>query len=114
MTSLTLSRVFIYALIAGATLCLLPDQLHDPLFNRYANNSFASFTVDKENIDPTTRTRLEQAYGKVPIRFEANKGQTDARVKFMARGTGYAVFLTDNETVLQLRNDFRRNRPRSF
>src|SRR5262247_2873087 len=103
MTSLTLSRVSICALIAGALLCLLPDQLRDPFLNRNANYPFASLNRDQQNIDPRTRTRLEQAYGKLPMRFEANKGQTDARVKFMARGASYSVFLTENETVLQLR-----------
>src|SRR5262245_353768 len=103
MISLTLSRLAIHALIACALLCLSPDHLRDPLFNKHANYSFASFTGDKRNLDPTTRARLEQAYGKLPMRFEANKGQTDARVKFMARGAGYSVFLTNNETVLNLR-----------
>jgi uncharacterized protein (TIGR03437 family) len=56
-----------------------------------------------EIIDKTTRARIEQAYGKIPIRFEANERQTDARVKFMARGAGYSVFLTGDEAVLQLR-----------
>jgi len=28
-----------------------------------------------------------------PLSFEANHGQTDASVKFLARGDGYALFL---------------------
>jgi beta-propeller repeat-containing protein/ASPM-SPD-2-Hydin domain-containing protein len=46
--------------------------------------------------------QLAQAYGRLPLSFESNKGQTDARVKFLAHGTGYTVFLTDNEAVLAL------------
>jgi len=38
----------------------------------------------------------------LPLSFERNQGQTDAQVKFLARGNGYAVFLTPNETVLGL------------
>jgi hypothetical protein len=34
--------------------------------------------------------------------FEANHGQTDRRVKFLARGRGYTVFLTATEAVLAL------------
>src|SRR5262245_1243700 len=101
MTSLTLSRASICALIAGAIFCLFPDRLHLPDSN--ANYPFAPFTQDQQNIDPAKRARLKQAYGKLPMLFEANQGQTDARVKFIARGAGYAVFLTENETVLQLR-----------
>ncbi|MCI0664148.1 MAG: FG-GAP-like repeat-containing protein, partial [Acidobacteria bacterium] len=103
MTTRTLIRVIICTFIACAIFFLMPDQIRDPFINRNANYSFAPFTRDEQNIDSTTRTRLEQAYGKLPMRFEANEGQTDARAKFIARGAGYAVFLTDDETVLQLR-----------
>src|SRR5262245_23783908 len=37
------------------------------------------------------------------LSFEANVGQTDARVQFLARGPGYGVFLTPTEAVLALR-----------
>ncbi len=38
----------------------------------------------------------------LPLFFEANQGQTDSRVKFMARGHGYGLFLTADEAVLEL------------
>jgi hypothetical protein len=43
-----------------------------------------------------------ESYGQLPLSFEANDGQTDARVKFLARGPGYTVFLTGDEAVLAL------------
>ncbi|HET7840380.1 MAG TPA: SBBP repeat-containing protein, partial [Terriglobia bacterium] len=46
--------------------------------------------------------RLVKAYGKLPLSFEANQGQTDPRVKFLSRGAGYAFFLTGDEAVLAL------------
>ncbi len=54
---------------------------------------------------PSTATlqhTAERAYGKLPLRFEANRGQTDSRVRFMARGSGYTLFLTPRESVLSL------------
>lgn len=36
------------------------------------------------------------AYGKLPLSFELNQGQTDGRVKFLTRGRGYSLFLTGN------------------
>jgi hypothetical protein len=48
--------------------------------------------------------RLKEAYGNLPLSFEANQGQFDSRVKFVARGGGYTLFLTSNEAVLSLRN----------
>ncbi|MGA3328040.1 MAG: hypothetical protein ABSF45_26620 [Terriglobia bacterium] len=47
--------------------------------------------------------RLAQNYGKPPLSFELNQGQTDARVRFLARGGGDTIFLTDDEAVLTLR-----------
>ena len=41
-------------------------------------------------------------YGKLPLAFEANQGQTDSQVKFLSRGKGYTLFLTPTEVVLSL------------
>ncbi|MBI3248639.1 MAG: SBBP repeat-containing protein [Deltaproteobacteria bacterium] len=46
---------------------------------------------------------LHAAYGKLPLQFEQNQGQSDAQVQFLARGHGYALFLTPTEMVLSLR-----------
>jgi Beta-propeller repeat len=47
--------------------------------------------------------RIVAGYGRLPLTFEQNRGQTDSKVKFLARGAGYAVFLTPAEAVLKLR-----------
>ncbi len=47
--------------------------------------------------------RLALGYGKLPLSFEANQGQSDELVKFLARGQGYSLFLTPTEAVLSLR-----------
>jgi uncharacterized repeat protein (TIGR01451 family) len=36
--------------------------------------------------------------------FEVNQGQTDPKVKFLARGFGYGLFLTANEAVLKIQS----------
>ncbi len=41
------------------------------------------------------------SYGKLPLTFEANQGQTDARVKFLSRGPGRTFYLTASETVIR-------------
>jgi len=38
-------------------------------------------------------------YGKLPLSFESNLGQTDERVKFVARASGYMLFMTTEEAV---------------
>lgn len=52
--------------------------------------------------DEATRARITEAFGKLPLRFEANKGQSDEKVKFLSRGSGYTLFLTSTEAVLSL------------
>jgi hypothetical protein len=42
------------------------------------------------------------SFAKLPLSFEANQGQTDARVKFLSRGPGYTLFLTGDGVVLSL------------
>lgn len=38
----------------------------------------------------------------LPLYFEPNQGQADSRVKFLAHGAGYSLFLTANQAVLEL------------
>src|SRR4051812_49301949 len=44
------------------------------------------------------------SYAKRPMAFEPNRGQTDAQVKYLARGSGYTLFLTPSEAVLRMRH----------
>ncbi len=42
-------------------------------------------------------------YGRLPMTFEVNQGQSAGTVKFLARGHGYSAFLTTGGMVLNLR-----------
>jgi Beta-propeller repeat/Abnormal spindle-like microcephaly-assoc'd, ASPM-SPD-2-Hydin len=53
--------------------------------------------------DPKTQSKILEEYGKLPLSFEENRGQTDARVKFLSRGSGYTLFLPGDEAVFSLR-----------
>jgi hypothetical protein len=46
--------------------------------------------------------RLVASYGKLPLSFEVNRGQTDPQVKFLSRGRGYTLFLTGDAAVLEV------------
>jgi hypothetical protein len=52
--------------------------------------------------DRAGKGRIVENYGKLPLSFEKNQGQTDEKVKFLSRGGGYTLFLTQNEAVLAL------------
>ena len=66
--------------------------------------------LDATEPEAAKKTRLQERYGKLPLSFEGNQGQTDRRVNFISRGSGYSLFLTPTEAVLRLRIADRRSR----
>jgi hypothetical protein len=46
---------------------------------------------------------MRSNYGKAPLMFEENQGQTNPEVRFLSHGSGYSVFLTAGGMVLALR-----------
>src|ERR1700683_490992 len=48
-------------------------------------------------LPPAAQAKIPEDYGKLPLSFEANRGQTDPKVKFLSRGSGYSLFLTGDE-----------------
>lgn len=58
------------------------------------------------NVPPPNQSRRNEVarnYGKLPLSFEVNEGQTDRQVRFLSRGPGYGLFLTATGAVLTLR-----------
>ncbi|HEX7176663.1 MAG TPA: SBBP repeat-containing protein [Pyrinomonadaceae bacterium] len=51
---------------------------------------------------PLTTKAVSETYGQIPLSFEANRGQTDESVNFLARGAGYTLFLKPTEAVFTL------------
>ena len=60
--------------------------------------------------DGSSHARLQDSqqvlatYSHLPLMFEPNQGQTDSRVRFLARGNGYRLYLTAEEAVLALQH----------
>ena len=50
-----------------------------------------------------------EMYGKLPLSFEENLGQTAKEVRFVSHGTGYALFLTPQEAVISLQQSMPKN-----
>ena len=59
--------------------------------------------VATEVLDAPSRAKILASYGRLPLSFESNHGQTDGQVRFLARGSDYTLFLTSAEAVLALR-----------
>ena len=59
--------------------------------------TFAQLLIpQKMALEPT------RDYGKLPLSFEANMGQTDPTVQFLSHGQGYTLFLRPGEAVFSL------------
>lgn len=52
--------------------------------------------------DQPSSAMIKEAYGKLPLSFEANQGQFDSQVQFVSRGAGNTTYLTSTEAVLRL------------
>lgn len=65
-------------------------------------------TLDQSPSKPTaplsapSRAALDESFGRLPLQFEVNRGQVDPRVRYLTRGSGSTLFLTDDEAVLVL------------
>jgi uncharacterized repeat protein (TIGR01451 family) len=91
---------FAFALIAGF-------QLDTHLKSSSGSFGIApAFAATAPGRDPkddvAARARLSSSYGKLPISFEPNQGQTASVAQYLARGAGYTLFLTPGEMVLEL------------
>src|SRR5687768_6285069 len=55
-------------------------------------------------------SRLASGYGRLPLSFEANRGQAPDEVRFIARGSGSTLLVGDNHgaMLLSARNGNRR------
>ncbi|MFZ0732891.1 MAG: choice-of-anchor D domain-containing protein [Candidatus Sulfotelmatobacter sp.] len=54
------------------------------------------------------QTKVLKLMGQLPLSFEANAGQVDSRVKFLSRGPGYNILLTEHGAVLAIKNAARK------
>jgi hypothetical protein len=103
-------RILLIAAVFGAMLAGISLMSRSEL-NLSANSKGQSTAVSPSGNQTTPsqpaqnleREKILEAYGKLPLVFEPNYGQTDERVKFVSRGQGYGLFLTDTEAVLSLR-----------
>jgi hypothetical protein len=65
-------------------------------------STFATFAPRISAQQTEGKATLNDAYGKLPLGFEANQGQTNDQVKFQARGRGFNLYLTGQGAVITL------------
>ena len=80
-------------------------------FHRPITNGHVSSKIESAGMRQAANLRVIETYGKLPLSFEANQGQTGSEVRFLSRGNGYSLFLTSNEAVLSLQSRDGTSRP---
>ena len=85
------------SLVVGGSVLVLLGAWRNGAVRHAPRSTQASVTSAK-----AARPRAVENYGKLPLSFEVNEGQTDGQVKFLARGQGYTLFLNSQEAVLAL------------
>jgi hypothetical protein len=75
----------------------------EALENRLCLSSLGAGTTPTQT-DDATQAEVSRNYGQLPLSFEANQGQADAQVNFLSRGSGYTLYLTPTQSVLDLQS----------
>jgi hypothetical protein len=78
----------------AASVCLALPSMSGAAAGRH----FAKATPEAP--EPAAERTAVESFDALPMAFEPNVGQTDARVHYVARGRGYGVFLTGDEVAL--------------
>jgi Beta-propeller repeat/Abnormal spindle-like microcephaly-assoc'd, ASPM-SPD-2-Hydin len=110
-----MNRAYVVCLfLLLTTTFLLPQSNPVPLINpsaRVAPPGVVS-SIGVSQADPKAQAKVLDSYGKLPLRFEANHGQSDGQVKFLSRTGAYTLFLTGDEAVLALRGTAKKPAPK--
>jgi len=68
------------------------------------SNARVSAASQAPVVDAAQRGRFRANLDALPLAFEANQGQTNPQVKYMARGNRYTAFLTEDETIFSVQS----------
>jgi len=87
--------VVVMVIAVAALMAVVPAKS-----GRVGNAVMAAAPAKSEAANPATHARLNAAFAALPLAFEANQGQVDPQVKYVARGNGYKLYLTSGDAVL--------------
>ncbi|HEV7394948.1 MAG TPA: SBBP repeat-containing protein [Pyrinomonadaceae bacterium] len=96
-------------LVVAAMMSLIFGLVLPGLTTRSAAKSHgeSNSTPNSTNAENLDAKLSGETYGRIPLSFEVNEGQTDRQVQFLSRGAGYTIFLTPTKAVLSLQQQKR-------
>jgi photosystem II stability/assembly factor-like uncharacterized protein len=99
MRSLVLENSFSRAVLLSLLVAIALPVVLSNTFTDFARADGPKLS-DPDQLEPK---EIGDRYGRLPLSFEPNEGQTEKQVKFLSRGPGYDMFLTATGVVLTLR-----------
>jgi hypothetical protein len=107
-------RLFLLMLVlAGLANTLLPHGVAAGAALSLVNSNYnlIPFCLSGSTVPPSdlgrtfkeSRARVNEAFGNLPLGFEANRGHAYDKVKFISRGNGYSLLLSCTDATLMLK-----------
>ncbi len=95
---------WIVAIVVVAAVAVVASGAGSPTHGKSTRSAVSSSQSlsAPTTVTPATRARVQARYAALPLAFEANQGQTDPQVKYMARGNGYKLFLTSSKAIMSM------------
>ncbi|MEO6392992.1 MAG: SBBP repeat-containing protein [Pyrinomonadaceae bacterium] len=93
---------FYGALVILAGVCLSLVMVSHTKARAAGGNADTDARPERPNNSPLKQT---DSFGQMPFIFERNQGQADKTVKFLGRGPGYTLLLTDQGATFKLRQN---------
>jgi hypothetical protein len=85
--------IYLFSVLLGLAF-VRPMSMTDSTLAATHNGAAVTAQGHGHAANESVRAQVDRTYGRLPLSFEPNDGQTDAQVDFVARGQGYALFLT--------------------
>src|SRR5579863_7087751 len=89
-------------LAQGGVLALFAPFFIVPAIRAQNMSVRAPKNLDAARSSSPAARHLSEAYARLPLSFEPNRGQAPQAVQFVSRGKGYTLLLKGNEAVLGL------------
>lgn len=74
--------------------------------NTFANNSNNNLAkLGLKEADTKTKAQISENYGKLPLRFEKNIGQTNENIDFISHNNNYTLFLSPTKATFSFKKE---------
>lgn len=86
----------LFTLLAASAAFVLPRP------NLQTRLAAQASSAKRPRVDDATRQRIFEAYGRLPLSFEPNRGQAPAEYQYLVHGSNYELRLAPREAVVSL------------